>query len=46
MYDGAKSSEVEIHLDEVSKSQQQVVIEGQMTDEDSWTASHYWQRNL
>ncbi|PIT97876.1 MAG: hypothetical protein COT71_03830 [Candidatus Andersenbacteria bacterium CG10_big_fil_rev_8_21_14_0_10_54_11] len=43
--DGGKSSAVEIHLDEVSSGQQQVVLEGQMTDEDNWTASQYWQRN-
>jgi len=42
---GTKGTEVGIHLDEVSESQQQVVIEGQLTDESNWTASKYWQRN-
>ena len=41
----ATKSAVEIHLDEVSESQQSVVLEGQMTDEDNWTASQYYQRN-
>lgn len=42
---GTKGTQIGIHLDEVSESQQAVVVEGQMTDEDSWTASKYYQKN-